>query len=222
MSDTPTTGHSANFRGAEPDGRLFNQTYERNIKPVTDGLLSFASDLDGYALEIGSGTGMHICSLSKSLPAMKWIPSEPDEIHRTSIDAWRVETKAPALPAVHIDAAADWPQSVALTGRVPLSLILSMNVIHIAPLAVCEGIVSGAGRTLAKGGFLAFYGPFQENGSHTGEGNRVFDERLKADNPEWGVRDTSMVSEIAALHGLEFFDLLTMPANNRLLVFQKA
>ena len=221
MPVQPTTGHSANFRGATEDGRLVNQTFERNSKPVIDGLVSFLGDVSGNALEIGSGTGQHICAFAAALPRLQWTPSEPDAVHRQSIDAWRQHLQSPACPALALDAAADWASLPNIRNITPLSLILSMNVIHIAPFAVAQGIIAGAGKTLKTGGYLAFYGPFAENGEHTGDGNRLFDQRLRAENPEWGVRDVDELLLYAVNAGLELDRLLLMPANNRLLVFRR-
>ncbi|MCP5075226.1 MAG: DUF938 domain-containing protein [Rhodobacteraceae bacterium] len=221
MADQPTTGHSANFRTGKSDGRLLNATFERNIKPVTDGLFSFLGDARGNALEIGSGTGQHICAFSASIANLTWTPSEPDAIHRASIDAWRTHLKAPTRAAIEIDASSDWSELAGVRQIAPLTLIHSMNVIHIAPFAVAQGIIAGAGQTLQSGGFLSFYGPFKEAGRHTGEGNRLFDQGLRADNPDWGVRDVTEVTNLAKSHGLIFHDLIEMPSNNRLLVYRR-
>lgn len=221
MAVQPTTGHSANFRGATEDGRLENQTFERNSKPVIDGLVSFLGDLSGNALEIGSGTGQHICAFATALPQFQWTPSEPDAIHRHSIDAWRQKLQSVACPAIALDAAADWASQPEIKKISPLGLIISMNVIHIAPFSVAQGMIQGARKTLKPGGFLAVYGPFSENGMHTGDGNRMFDERLRADNPEWGVRDVDELLVYAVDAGLAFDRLMVMPANNRLLIFRQ-
>lgn len=221
MTRQPTTGHSENFRGALADGRLVNQTFERNSRPVIDGLASFLAAETGRALEIGSGTGQHICAFAKAFPALEWFPSEPDAIHRTSITAWRKHLNAPVNDPLPLDAASDWPAQSDVASLLPLTLVLSMNVIHIAPFDVALGIINGAGKALKPGGYLVFYGPFAENGAHTGDGNRLFDERLRAQNPQWGVRDVDELLVHASAAGLEFHRLLIMPANNRLLVFRK-
>jgi Protein of unknown function (DUF938) len=229
MATEPTTTHTARFRrgvadgtdDATDDGRLVSPTFARNAGPVTGGLCSFLETESGFALEIGSGTGQHICTFAKALPRLIWTPSEPDRIHRTSIAAWRKHEDAPTRLALSLDAAGDWSTLAGVQKISPLTLVLSLNVIHIAPSAVASGIIRGAGRCLKSGGFLAFYGPFREAGAHTGEGNRLFDERLRADNPQWGVRDTDKLKAEASSQNLAFHALLEMPANNRLLVFRR-
>ncbi len=217
----PTSGHSARFRPGEvpaaDDGRLFSAVYERNAPPLIAALEPWLKDRRGRALEIGSGTGQHVVAFARAFPALHWVPSDPDPVHRASIDAWRRHARAPTAPARALDAARDWAREVA--DLAPLQLVISLNVIHIAPFAVTEGIVAGAARVLAPGGLLAFYGPFVEGGRHTGAGNARFDARLRADNPEWGLRDVDEIRALAARAGLEFGTLTAMPANNRLLLF---
>lgn len=206
---------------AESDGRMYSAVFEKNAKPVIDGLSPFLADRSGTALEIGSGTGQHIIAFSQSFPNLTWTPSEPDAVHRASIDAWRVHLNAKTAKAISLDGAGDWSVSAEICAITPVTLILSLNVIHISPISVLNGILTGAGKTLAAGGLLAFYGPFTENGVHTGEGNAEFDRRLRADNPNWGIRDTDAIAQMAARHGLTVRNLIKMPANNRILVLAK-
>ena len=60
-----------------------------------------------------------------------------------------------------------------------------------------------AGRILSSdGGMLFIYGPFTVDGQHTAPTNEAFDARLKAQNAEWGVRDTATLAAFATRHGL--------------------
>jgi len=198
---------------------MYSAVFEKNAKPVIDGLSLFLAGTDGTALEIGSGTGQHILAFAQAFPALQWLPSEHDAIHRHSIDAWRSFSNAATSKALAIDAAGDW--SGPLANQLPLSLVLSLNVIHIAPVSVLDGILAGAGQCLKTGGYLVFYGPFTENGTHTGDGNALFDTRLRADNPAWGVRDVQAIIAQAGPLGLRHHDLIEMPSNNRLLVLRR-
>jgi uncharacterized protein DUF938 len=225
VSDKPTTGHTARFTGAnftrEDDGRIHSRMVEKNAKPVIDGLSPFLAGVAGNALEIGSGTGQHVIAFARAFPSLRWTPSEPNAAHRASIDAWRAHEGVATNPAIAIDAAADWADQADVRAVGRLSLILSLNVIHISPFSVTKGIVKGAGKSLQKSGMLAFYGPFREDGVHTGEGNAAFDTRLRADNPDWGVRDLAEIVELGQAAGLNKIDLLQMPSNNRILILQK-
>ena len=87
--------------------------------------------------------------------------------------------------------------------------------------ASVEGLMAGAGRVLRPGCVLYLYGPFRENGVHTAPSNAVFDESLRARNPEWGVRDVADLTELARAHRLSFAERVSMPANNLSLIFRR-
>jgi SAM-dependent methyltransferase len=176
----------------------------------------------GPVLEIGAGTGQHAAAFRLGYPALDWVASDPDPDHRASIAAWAEAAGLSPRPVLDLDAADDWAVAPEVAALGPLAAVVAMNVIHIAPLAVAEGIVRGAGRALGPHGLLVFYGPFRENGVHTGEGNRRFDEGLRAENPGWGVRDTAEIGAMAAAAGLVPAACVAMPANNRLLIFRRA
>ena len=78
------------------------------------------------------------------------------------------------------------------------------NVIHIAPWAVAQGLFAGAGRHLRAGGRLFLYGPFRRDGAHNAPSNAAFDESLRRQNPEWGVRDTAELRELASRNKLAY------------------
>ena len=95
------------------------------------------------------------------------------------------------------------------------------NVIHIAPWSVAQGLFAAAGRHLDRDGRLFVYGPFRRNGSHNAPSNAAFDTSLRAQNPEWGVRDTADLTELGAANGLRLAELIEMPSNNAVLVFER-
>ena len=96
------------------------------------------------------------------------------------------------------------------------------NVIHIAPWPVAQGIFAAAGRHLEAHGRLLLYGPFRRDGVHNSPGNETFDEDLRRDNPEWGVRDTADLKKLGEANGLRLAELVEMPANNAMLVFTRS
>ena len=63
------------------------------------------------------------------------------------------------------------------------------------------------------------YGPFKRNGEHTSESNARFDQSLKGQNPDWGVRDLDVVSDIGMKNGFNNHDVIEMPANNLAIIF---
>lgn len=80
--------------------------------------------------------------------------------------------------------------------------------------------MEGAGRILPPGGILYLYGLFQQNGRHTAPSNADFDESLRAQNPESGVRDLDEVVAVAREQHLLLLKTYPMPANNLSVIFQ--
>jgi hypothetical protein len=99
--------------------------------------------------------------------------------------------------------------------------VVCINMIHIAPWAAAVGLVRGAARMLPPGGLLYLYGPYKRGGRHTAPSNAAFDTSLRAQSPDWGVRDLEAVTGLAAAHGFPAAIVEQMPANNLSLVFRK-
>ncbi|MDH5797006.1 MAG: class I SAM-dependent methyltransferase [Paracoccaceae bacterium] len=203
------------------DGRLFAPTFPRNSPPLISELAPWLNGRKGTVLEIGAGTGQHATAFALAFRGLDWWPSDPDPLHRASVEAWQKALGAPLRPAFDLDAATDWAALPEVEALAPLAAVLSMNVIHIAPFEVATGIVLGAGKALAQDGILILYGPFKENGAHTGAGNEAFDARLRSENPDWGIRDSTEIAALADQAGLRQVAFVSMPANNRLIIFQK-
>ncbi len=190
----------------------------RNQAPILAVLRRHLPD-KGVALEIASGTGQHAAAFAGAFPEIDWQPSDPNPEARHSIAAWRAQSNLTNLRApLSIDVSnPDW--ETALPGQ--MAAILCINMIHIAPWAAGEGLIRGAGEILSKTGLLFFYGPFRRDGSHTAPSNAEFDRALRAQNPEWGVRDMEAVTERARAAGLELAETVAMPANNLSLIFRR-
>jgi hypothetical protein len=100
--------------------------------------------------------------------------------------------------------------------------MLCCNVLHISPWAVSQNLIAGAGRHLDSDGRLFIYGPFKRGGAHTAPSNAAFDATLRAENPDWGVRDVDDLSALAQAAGLTLAATTPMPANNLVLTFARA
>lgn len=104
-----------------------------------------------------------------------------------------------------------------------VAAMVSINMIHIAPIEAAQGLFRGAERLLAPGGKLFLYGPFSRRGAHTAKSNAEFDGGLKARDSRWGVRD--LERDIAPLAEASRFRLdaaVAMPADNLTAVFTRA
>jgi hypothetical protein len=58
-------------------------------------------------------------------------------------------------------------------------------------------------------------------GVHNAPSNAAFDESLRRRNPQWGVRDTSDLKKLGEANGLGLIELIEMPSNNAILVFER-
>lgn len=186
----------------------------RNRDPILE-VLREALPRTGTVLEIASGSGEHVAYFAPALPQLRWQPSDYDASALAGIDAHVKDAGAAnALPALHLDVCAPWPIPRA-------DAIVCCNMIHIAPPAATEGLLTGAARILAAGAPLILYGPFREGGVHTAPSNEEFDRSLRARNPEWGVRNLDDVIARAAELGLVHTRTVVMPANNRAVLFHR-
>jgi hypothetical protein len=203
-----------------PARRLDAPAFHRNHRAISAVLARHLGGATGDAVEIGSGSGQHVVAFAADFPGLGWWPSDPLSVHRASIDAWRLEAGAANIrPAVAIDAAADW--RLGEPGMPPgrdLAAIVCINVLHVAPWAVAEGLLAGAGRHLARHGRLFVYGPFTRDGVHTAPSNAAFDASLRTADPAWGVRDVGRIETAARDRGLRLLEIADMPANNLTLV----
>lgn len=174
----------------------------------------------GTVLELASGTGEHAHYFASGLPQLIWQPTDIEDKHLSSINAWRrhgaVENMRQSL---YLNVLEDW--SAALETLSDLSAIVAINLIHIAPWDVCTTLFTKAAAALQTGGVVYLYGPYKVGGQHTSESNADFDDSLKARNPDWGVRDREQVIMIAEQTGLIHTHTLPMPANNFSLIFRK-
>lgn len=197
------------------DSRRHAPATLRNREPICD-TLQGTLPARGLVLEVASGTGEHVGYFAERLTALTWQPSDADPAAIASIEGHRgVSGLANILPAIVLDAAAeDWPVTTA-------DAVVCINMIHIAPWNCCVGLLRGGARILPPDGPLVIYGPFMREGRHTAPSNAAFDRSLRANDPEWGVRDLDVVGRTAAAQGLRLDDVIEMPANNLTVVLRK-
>jgi SAM-dependent methyltransferase len=199
-----------------PTGGLQAAATERNRDPILE-VLRRVLPASGVVLEIASGTGQHVTFFARQLPALRWQPSDPSPAHLDSIRAWTVAAGVDNVAApLQLDVeVAPWPVTRA-------DAILNINMIHIAPWSAAEALFRGAAQLLPAAGVLFLYGPFKREGRHTADSNARFDERLRAEDPRWGVRDLGDVQSVAAAAGFAAPEVIAMPANNLSLVFHRS
>jgi SAM-dependent methyltransferase len=188
---------------------------ERNKEPIL-AVLKQVLPSQGRVLEIASGTGQHVAHFAQALPALTWLPSDPEMVHRESI---RARIGALGLANVELPLTLDvllrpWPINSA-------AAVICINMIHIAPWEATLGLLQGVGELLPADGVLYLYGPYRRGGLHTAPSNEAFDTDLRQRNPAWGVRNLEDVQRHASDCGLEQSEVMAMPANNFSVIFHR-
>lgn len=192
----------------------FADACERNREPILEVIQPLLSGLNTL-LEIGSGTGQHAVYFSEKLPQLCWQTSDLVENH-VGIELWRAESGLNnILPPIALDVLSDpWPNQL-------FDAIYSANTAHIMPWRAVEKMFIEGSKKLVKNGLFILYGPFNYNGDFTSDSNKQFEVWLKSVSPERGIRDFEALRDLAQTNALSFIKDYPMPANNRILVWQK-
>jgi len=195
----------------------FSAAAERNQAPILAVIMRVLPP-EARVLEIASGTGQHAQHFAAAMPRWHWQPTDAEAEALSGIDA-RCAGMANVAPALRLDVTApEWP--------VPprsFDAVYCANMLHIAPWACCPALMRGAALHLAGGGGrLVLYGPYRVDGEPVAPSNLAFDADLRRRDPRWGLRSLGDVVREARQVGLELAQRLTMPANNLVLVFERA
>ena len=202
------------MRDASGNGGLksFCQSCENNKGPILDVLLPLLGTRRA-CLEIGSGTGQHAAFFAAHLPHLLWQTSDVAENH-ASIDAW-IDGVDNARPPMVLDVDGDeWPEY-------GYDAAFSANTAHIMHWPTVVHMFHGLAGILEPGAVFALYGPFNYRGEYTSPGNQRFDATLRASDPGMGIRDYEAVAELAGSAGMTSLADHAMPANNRMLLWQR-
>jgi len=169
-----------------------------------------------FVLEIGSGTGQHAAFFSSELTHLTWQASDKKE-NLASIQEWGKEIKhLNTTQAIELDVNQTiWPR-FEITDA-----IFSANTAHIMDWESVVNLFNGVNKLLSPGSIFVLYGPFNYQGNFTGDSNRAFDSWLKEKDPQSGIKDFEELIILAERLSLRFKDDIEMPANNRILVWEK-
>ena len=193
----------------------YSEACVRNQAAILDQLAQIFT-APGQLLEIGSGTGQHAVYFGAHLPHLVWHTSDLPA-HHAGIRAWLDQA---ALPNVQLPLALNVEQ--ANWGIAGLDGVFSANTLHIITWPQVQALFAGAARVLRPGGKLVVYGPFNYSRQFTAASNRQFDQSLRQRDPASGIRDFEAVDTLAQQHGLHLLADHAMPANNCLLLWQRA
>ena len=169
---------------------------------------------DGLVLEVGSGTGQHAAAFSALFPNLNWQPTNHDDVD--SVQAWREESaQANFLEPVLFDLF----DAVAPVEHA--DAIYCANVLHIAPAPAVKHLFRHAAILLPSDAPLVLYGPYRYRERPLEPSNEDFDMWLRSNVPGGGIRVLEDVVDIANSVGIALRHDISMPANNRLLVFKR-
>lgn len=196
------------------DARQHAPATHRNRDPILT-VLKRVLPPSGTVLEVASGTGEHGAYFAPQLSPRCWLPTDLSLTACASIAAWRDHLQPQGLcPPLPLDVTAHhWPVEEQPVDP-PITAIVAINMIHIAPWQATLGLLTGAGRILPPGGILYVYGPFHRRGFPTAPSNQAFDADLRAQDPDWGLRELERLVEAAAACDLHLMEVAEMPANN--------
>ncbi len=192
----------------------FSQACENNKQPILEVLQRWLHDVD-RVLELGSGTGQHARYFAQQLPHLVWQPSDLECNHQ-GINAWREGYAGDNLPPpMRIDVTeVGWGEAIP-------AAVFTANSLHIMPWQSVEALFSCLGGHAPLASLLFVYGPFNYDGAYTSDSNARFDQWLAEQHPGGSIRDFESVDALAAAAGYGLREDNTMPANNRLLVWQR-
>ncbi len=187
---------------------------ERNQGPIGQVLMRLLPPA-ARVLEIGAGTGQHAVHFTALRPDLDWLASDRPQ-NLADIEArFRLQAAGRLGSPLALDVAeGPWP-----TG--PFDAVFTANTLHIMPFELTPRLLDGAATVLKPGGWLICYGPFHDGGVHTADSNVAFDLSLRQRDPAMGLRDALVVRRLAAERGLDALGDLSLPANNRLLLFRR-
>ena len=194
--------------------KAYSASVDKNKQPILEVLKEYI-DKNTRLLEIGSGTGQHAVYFAQYLTQLHWVTSDLKENHQ-AIKEWLLEAKlknihGPERLEIGVD---DFPKGV-------FDYIFSANTLHIMPWKENKTLFKLLGKRLREGSLVFFYGPFNYQGKYTSTSNQEFDQWLKQKNEKSGIRNFEDVVECMNKFGLELLKDHEMPANNRLLVFER-
>lgn len=193
----------------------FSAACERNREPILEVMKQY-NLYEGRLLEIGSGTGQHAVFFAKHFPKLHWVCSDVKGNH-AGIKEWLKEAQLSNIhgPETLMVGKDDFP------GKRPFDYVFSSNTLHIMSWKEDKALFKLLGKRLRETCLVFFYGPFNYKGQYTSESNAAFDIWLKERNPQSAIRNFEDVEKAMVKNGFKLLNDHEMPANNRLLVFER-
>lgn len=196
------------------DSLPFSQACENNKPYILPVLREVFADRH-RVLEIGSGTGQHACYFAEHLSWLQWQPSDlPENLPylRPRCEHYAGDNLLPVLTLDVRDR--PWPVTIP-------DALFTANSLHIMAFAAVQDFFAALAEGAPRDMVLAIYGPFNYRGEYTSASNAQFDQWLLLRDPASGIRDFEAVNAQAEAAAFCLRGDFEMPANNRLLVWQR-
>jgi cyclopropane fatty-acyl-phospholipid synthase-like methyltransferase len=193
----------------------FAPSADNNKQPILD-ILALYLKSDDCLLELGSGTGQHICFFADAFRDVSFQPSDLED-KQSGIKSWISDnTHQNILPPLILNVSdkSHYPKT-------RYNCVFSANTTHIMSIEDVAAMFHLVGLHLKKEGVFLLYGPFNIEGQFTSESNRDFNDWLQAQGSHMGIRDIETLTTFAKKNNLSLSQTHTMPKNNQVLVFIK-
>lgn len=193
----------------------YAESCDENREPIYHVIRPLLEDCSSV-LEIGSGTGQHAVYFAEKLPHLVWQTSDCVEYH-AGIRLWLSEAGLDnALAPVDLNVSTSaWPEQ-------SFDAVFSANTVHIMHWPDVEAMFAGVSSVLTSGGRFLLYGPFNYDNRYTSDSNAGFDHWLKSRDPKSGIRNFQDLDKLARQAGMQLKCDYEMPANNRILYWEKS
>ena len=191
----------------------FSQASENNRGPILSVIKPLLADKH-RVLEIGSGTGQHAAWFAQHMPHLIWQPAM----------CWKTTgVLSSGLPLIQVTIYLRHLSSISFR-IIYLQLIMMLFLLPIQHI-LCLGKVWRdcliAFVQLPTNGLFCLYGPMGYNGLIAPESNIQFDQFLRQQSSHRGIRQFEAINALAISAGLELLEDFALPANNRLIAWQK-
>ena len=193
----------------------YSESCDQNRDPIFE-VIQPLLKASKKVLEVGSGTGQHAVYFAKKMPHLIWQTSDQQPYHE-GIKLWLADAQLDNTPTpIALNVSSDtWPDE-------QFDVVFSANAVHIMGWDNVVDFFANAPKLLNSGGLFILYGPFNYNQQYTSESNARFDIWLKQRDPQSGIRDFEALDKLANNAGMKIKEDYALPANNRILVWEKS
>lgn len=189
---------------------------DKNSEPILAALKDLV-DTSQYKslLEVGAGTGQHAISMAPSFLDLKWTVSDKKDNH-LGISLWLRD-----FPRSNVLGPIEYEIGKSEFPKQDFDVVFTANTIHILSWELVLKLFDDLSQSLKPKSRFIIYGAFNYNGEFTSESNKKFNEWLQNRDSKSAIRDFETVAKELAARGFHLSEDREMPANNRLLTFDK-